>query len=170
MENKVYTNLRKWISLLISIALYYMIHEGAHVLIASVFGVFESVRILGLGVQVIANVEVLTDVQIGLFCIIGSVSTLLVGYILVALASKIVANTNRLSKAVGFYTTICLLLLDPIYLSILYRFVGGGDMNGIVLFGISEMLIQLVAGIFCILNVFVVVYYIYPLYKKGFNK
>ena len=28
-------------------------------------------------------------------------------------------------------------------------------MNGIVLFGISEMLIQLVAGIFCIINVFV---------------
>ena len=36
-------------------------------------------NILGLGVQVVANVEVLIDFQIGIFCIVGSISTLLVG-------------------------------------------------------------------------------------------
>ena len=170
MENKVCANLRKWLALVLSIVLYYIVHEGAHVIVASVFGVFESVRILGLGIQVLANVEGLSNIQIGLFCIIGSVSTLLIGYILVVLANKIVVCTNRFIKAVTFYTTICMLLLDPLYLMVLYRFVGGGDMNGIVLFGISEILIQCIAGILCIFNALIVVYYIYPIYKNGFNK
>lgn len=40
---------------------------------------------------------------------------------------------SRLLRAVLYYITIALLLIDPLYLSILCGLFGGGDMNGIAL-------------------------------------
>jgi len=54
-------------------------------------------------------------------------------YLLTALAKKICTARSKLLRAVLYYITIALLLIDPLYLSILCGLFGGGDMNGIAL-------------------------------------
>ena len=170
MESRVLKNLRKWLSLICAILLYYIIHEGSHVIVALLYGVFEEVKILGLGVQVVANVEVLTDFQIGIFCIVGNISTLLVGYLLVLFNKIITKSKNKVFKAICYYTTLAFLLIDPLYLTIIYKLVGGGDMNGILLFGIQEVVVQLIYGIIAIINILLIIKKIYPVYKKSFSE
>ena len=57
-----------------------------------------------------------------LFCIAGATATLFVGVVLAALAGKISRKKSKLLRAVMYYITIALLLLDPLYLSILCGF------------------------------------------------
>lgn len=170
MRERLSTNSRKWLGLICAIVLYYIIHEGSHVIVAMLYGVFEKVRILGLGVQVVANTELLTDFQTAIFCIVGSISTLLVAYLLVLFTNKIVGNKSKIFKAICFYTTLAFLLLDPLYLAIIYKFFGGGDMNGIVLFGVPEIVIRLIYGALAVVNIFIIVKKIYPAYKKSFSE
>lgn len=170
MKEKVIRNSRKWFYLICAIFLYYIIHEGSHVIIALLYGIFEKIKVLGLGIQVVANVEVLSNFQIGIFCIVGSISTLLVAYLLVLLTGKIVESKNKVFKSICYYTTLAFLVLDPLYLTIIYKFVGGGDMNGILLFGIPEIIVQLIYGIISLINILLIVKKVYPMYKKSFTK
>lgn len=170
MQKQISSNLRKWLSLIIAIILYYIIHEGSHVIIALFYGVFEKIKILGLGVQVVAQTELLTNFQTALFCISGSISTLFVALLLLLFMKKIVISKNKLFKAICFYTTLAFLLLDPLYLTIVYKFVGGGDMNGILLLGIPELVIQMIFGIIAVVNITLIIKKVYPTYKDSFNK
>ena len=137
-------NLRKWSALLIAIIAYFIIHEGSHALAAMAYGAFEKIHLLGLGVQVVAKTELLTDFQVAIFCLVGSLGTLLSAYLLVALTKHIVKASSKLFKAIGYYTTFALLLIDPLYLTFIYKFVGGGDMNGILLLGLPEIWLQII--------------------------
>ena len=112
----------------------------------------------------------LNNFQKAIFCVSGCVSTLLVGYLLVLFIKKIVKNKNKIIKAICYYATLAFLLLDPIYLTILYKFVGGGDMNGILLFGLSEVLVQMIFGIITIINICLIIKKVYPAYKQSFNE
>ena len=170
MREKVLKNLRKWYALICAILLYYIIHEGSHIVVALIYGVFEKVKLLGLGVQVVANAKQLTNYQIAIFCIVGSIVTLLVGYFLVLNTKRIVESKYKILKAIAYYTTLSFLLIDPLYLTIMYKFVGGGDMNGILLFGIPEIVLQLIYGSITIINFFLINKKIYPEYKKSFSK
>ena len=73
-------------------------------------------------------------------------------------------------KAICYYTTLALLLIDPLYLTIIYKLVGGGDMNGILLFGIQEEVVQLIYGIIVLINILLIIKKIYPVYKKSFRE
>lgn len=170
MKERMSSNSRKWFGLICAILLYYVIHEGSHVIVAMIYGVFEKIKILGLGVQVVAKTELLTNFQTAIFCVVGSISTLLVSYLLVIFTKKIVESKNKILKAICYYTTLAFMLLDPIYLTILYKFVGGGDMNGILLFGIPEIAVQLIYGLIAIINIFLIIKKVYPLYKKSFSE
>ncbi len=90
-------NLRKWSALLIAIIAYFIIHEGSHALAAMAYGAFEKIHLLGLGVQVVAKTELLTDFQVAIFCLVGSLGTLLSAYLLVALTKHIVKASSKLS-------------------------------------------------------------------------
>ena len=125
--------MRQYIGILAALAAYYLVHEGAHLLYALLIGAFRQIRLLGFGVQVDVYAERMTDTQMGLFCLAGAAATLCAGYLLAALAKKICRRESKLLRAVMYYITIALLLLDPLYLSVLCGFVGGGDMNGIAL-------------------------------------
>ena len=46
MRVRVIKNLRKWFALICAILLYYIIHEGSHIIVALCYGVFEKVKIL----------------------------------------------------------------------------------------------------------------------------
>lgn len=169
MNERIIQNMRKWFALICAIILYYLIHEGSHVIVALAYGVFERIRILGVGVQVVAKVELLTDIQIAVFCIAGSISTLFFAYMLVLFIHKIADRKSKVFRAIGFYLTLVFLLLDPLYLSFLYKFVGGGDMNGILLLGIPEIVVQVFCGVILLVNTLVFIKKVYPVYKESFN-
>jgi hypothetical protein len=62
-----------------------------------------------------------------------------------------------------------LLLLDPIYLSVLCGFFGGGDMNGIALL-VPEMTARITFGALLILNGLVFWKSVLPRYTESFHE
>ena len=124
---------RQYIGILAALAAYYLVHEGAHLLYALLTGVFKQINFMGLGVQIDVCAERMTDTQLGIFCLVGALATFCGGYLLAVLAKNICRTHSKLLRAVLYYITIAFLLLDPLYLSILCGFFGGGDMNGIAL-------------------------------------
>ena len=124
---------RQYIGILAAVIAYYLVHEGAHLLYALFTGVFRQVNFMGLGVQVDVFRERMTDTQLGIFCLVGAVATFCMAYLLTAFAKKIGTARSKLLRAVLYYITIALLLIDPLYLSVLCGLFGGGDMNGIAL-------------------------------------
>lgn len=160
---------RQYIGLIMAILIYYVIHEGSHLIYALFLGVFKQINLMGLGVQIDVYTEKMSEVQLGIFCIVGSVVTLVIGYVLVILTNNIVRIESKMFKACMYYITVALLLIDPLYLSVLCGFFGGGDMNGIAIL-IPELLVRIIyAGIFAI-NIFIFFKGVLPKYRKAFKK
>lgn len=67
-----------------------------------------------------------------------------------------------------YYITIAFLLTDPIYLSILCGFFGGGDMNGISLL-IPELIARLIFGMLGLIHLFVIIKVVVPSYSIAFK-
>ena len=103
----------------------------------------------------------------GVFCLLGSVMTLLIAYVLIALINKIRTVSSKVLKACLYYITIAMLLIDPLYLSVLCGFFGGGDMNGIKLL-VPEVAARILYGLILIINVFVFIKVVLPKYKLAF--
>lgn len=168
MENS--KTLRQYAGVACSLLAYYIIHEGAHLLYALCTGVFKQINIMNvIGVQIDIYRDQMTDTQLGLFCLAGPVATLIAAWILIGLTPKVCASSNSMLKAVVYYVTMTMLFLDPLYLSVFYRFVGGGDMNGIALL-IPEMAASIAFGILFLLHAVVFVKYVYPQYRRAFEK
>lgn len=159
---------RQYIGILAAVAAYYLIHEGAHLLAALSLGVFKEVKFMGLGMQIDVFAERMTDTQMGLFCLAGAVATFLAGWFLVLLCRKICALESKLLKAVFWYVTIALLVLDPLYLSVLCGLFGGGDMNGIRLL-IPEVAVRIIFAVIGVIHVLVIWKYLLPRYKEAFG-
>lgn len=159
---------RQYIGLLTAIIAYYAIHEGAHLLYALSLGVFKQINFMGMGMQIDIYSEQMTQTQLGIFCLLGSVATTLFAYALIALIGKISKSSSKVFKACAYYITIAMLLIDPLYLSVLCGFFGGGDMNGISLL-IPEMAARIAYLILLIINVMVFVKIVLPKYKLAFS-
>lgn len=158
---------RQYIGILSAVVAYYLIHEGAHLLFALFGGVFKRIKFMGLGVQVGVYAERMTNTELGIFCLIGALATLCVGYLLVILAKRISKAKSPLYRAIIYYITIAFLLLDPLYLSVLCGFFGGGDMNGIALL-CPEVAARILFGAILILNGVAFWKIVLPAYKKSF--
>ena len=158
---------RQYIGLLSAIIAYYLLHEGAHLLYALSIGAFKQINLMGLGMQIDIYAEKMTQTQLDVFCLLGSVTTLLIAYILIALIDKIKIISSKAVKACLYYITIAMLLIDPLYLSILCGFFGGGDMNDIKLL-VPEAAARILYGLVLIVNVFVFVKIVLPKYKLAF--
>lgn len=159
---------RQYIGILAAVITYYIVHEGAHLLYALFSGVFRQIKFMGLGVQVDVFRERMTDLPLGIFCLAGALATLCVGYILTALAKKICRAKSKLFRAVLYYITIALLLLDPLYLSVLCGFFGGGDMNGISLL-CPEWAARAAFGVLLVLNGLMFWKIVLPAYSRSFS-
>ena len=159
---------RQYIGILAAVIAYYLVHEGAHLLYALSTGVFRQIKFMGLGVQVDVFRERMTDIQLGAFCLIGALATFCIAYLLTALAKKICTAESKLFRAVMYYITIALLLLDPLYLSILCGLFGGGDMNGIALL-VPEWAARVGFGALLIANGLVFWKRVLPIYSKSFS-
>ena len=164
MENK---RIRQYIGLVAAVLTYYLIHEGAHLITALCMGVFKEIKFLGLGMQVDVAAAQMTDLQMGIFCLAGAVCTLIAAVLLTLLASNICRIKSKTVKAVFYYITMVMLLLDPLYLSVLCGFFGGGDMNGIRLL-FPEVIARIVFGMLLIVCLVVFIKQILPLCKAAF--
>ena len=158
---------RQYVGLLSAVIAYYLLHEGAHLLYALSIGAFKQINLMGLGMQIDIYAEKMTQTQLGVFCILGSVTTLLTAYILIALIDKIRNISSKAIKACLYYITIAMLLIDPLYLSVLCGFFGGGDMNGIKLL-VPEVAARILYGLVFVVNAFVFVKIVLPKYKLAF--
>lgn len=145
--------IRQYICLFVGILIYYVVHEGAHLLYALSIGTFKQMNVLSLGVQIEVNDTIMSTLELGIFCSVGVIASLAVGYLLIQ---------KKKTGPIHYYTTLVLLILDPLYLSIIYPFVGGGDMNGIKLL-VPELGARIVFFIFLCMNS-------YLFYKKMYKK
>lgn len=160
--------LRQCIGFITAILAYYAIHEGAHFLYALFLGTFKQINFMGMGMQIDIYSEQMTQAQHGIFCLAGSVATTISAYILVALIGKIGMLSSKVCKACAYYITIAMLLIDPLYLSLLCSFFGGGDMNGISLL-IPEIGARIVYAVLLIINLIVFMKVVLPKYKGHFR-
>ena len=159
---------RQYIGILAAAAAYYSIHEGANLLCAVLLGTFKQIRFIGIGMQIDVYAERMTDGQLALFCIAGTAATIFAGIVLAALAGNISHIKSKLLRAVVYYITIALLLLDPLYLSTLCGFFGGGDMNGISLLCPEWITRSVFAGLL-IVNAWIFWKRVLPVYKESFS-
>lgn len=160
---------RQYIGILAAVIIYYIIHEGAHLLVALHYGVFKGINFMGLGMQIDVYAERLTDTQLGLFCLAGPVETLLFGWVLTLLAKRICTSKSKLFKAVMWYVSLAFLIIDPLYLSVLCGFFGGGDMNGITLL-LPEVAAKILFGVILVINGLLFWKVILPKYKMAFSE
>ena len=160
---------RQYSGILAAVIAYYFVHEGAHLVTALYYDVFRQINMMGLGVQIDVYAQRMTDTQLGIFCLAGAVSTLLFGWLLIVLAKKICRAKSRLFKAVMWYVTLAILLIDPVYLSILCGFFGGGDMNGIRLL-VPETPVRIVFALIGMIHGITIRKYLLPEYTKAFQK
>lgn len=67
-----------------------------------------------------------------------------------------------------WYVTLALLLLDPLYLSVLCSLFGGGDMNGIRLL-LPETAVRIAFAIIAVLHILVIWKRLLPMYTESFE-
>ena len=169
--------IRQYIGIVAAIVAYYIVHEGAHLLVALQYGAFKQINFMGAGVQIDIYRERLTDAQLGWFCLAGALATLVVAWILVLMSRRIAPSlpppvgggVSPVLKATMWYVTLALLILDPLYLSVLCGFFGGGDMNGIRLL-MPETAVRIAFAAIGILHLLVIWKFLLPTYSKSFKK
>lgn len=159
--------IRQYIGLVAAVVLYYVIHEGAHLAVALTLGVFKQINIIGLGMQIDVVAEQMTSSQMGWFCAAGPIATFVAGWLLVIFTSKICNIKSALIRTCAWYTSLTMLILDPLYLGVFYRWVGGGDMNGIALI-VPEVVASVVAAIIGVVNIIVIWKVLYLAYTRSF--
>ena len=159
--------IRQYIGLLFALLMYYIIHEGTHLIYALSINAFKQIHFIGLGVQIDIYAEKITKPQLAIFCIVGSIATTIVAYLLVVFINKICKVSSKVFKACMYYMTLAFLFIDPIYLSLLCVYFGGGDMNGISLL-IPEFIARSIYGIMFIINLVVFIKIVVPKYKLSF--
>ena len=161
--------IRQYIGIFAAVIAYYIIHEGAHLVAALYYDVFKGINFMGLGMQIDAYTDRMTDSQLGAFCLVGAVATVLFGWLLVLLCKRICAVKSKVFKTVIWYASLAILIIDPLYLSILCSFFGGGDMNGIKLL-LPEIAVRIVFAIIGIIHGIVIWKYLLPEYTKAFQE
>lgn len=160
--------LRQYLGIIIALCSYYVIHEGAHLLYALCHNVFRQINLMALGVQIDVFREQMSDTQLGWFCLVGPLATFVAAWLMVLLSKRICAAKSKVFRAVCWYATLILLLLDPLYLSVIYHFVGGGDMNGIRLL-MPETVAAIAFGAVLVLHAVVVWKILWPRYTQSFQ-
>ena len=99
----------------------------------------------------------------------GPLAALLGAWLLAAFANRICGCRSKLFRACMYYTTAALLFIDPLYLSLLSGFFGGGDLNGISLL-LPAAAARAMFGILLVLHAVLFAGYILPRYKASFSE
>ena len=161
--------MRQYLGILAALVSYYAVHEGAHLAYACAIGVFEKIRFLGLGIQIVTDTQCMTNTQLGIFCAFGAIATLIAAYGLTLATPAICKVESKVFKACMYYITMAMLLVDPLYLSVLCGFFGGGDMNGIALL-VPEWAARAFSGVLLVINGILFWKVVLPKYRSAFAK
>ena len=161
--------IRQYIGILAAVVAYYIVHEGAHLITALYYGVFKGINLMGLGMQIDVYAERMTDIQLGIFSLAGAIATFLFGWLLIALARKICNAESKVFKSMMWYITLAILMIDPLYLSVLCGFFGGGDLNGIKLL-FPEITARIIFAVIGIVHGIIIGKHLLPEYKKAFQQ
>lgn len=168
MEEQHEQKAGQYLELLLAAVAYYVLHEGAHLIYAPAMAHFKRIHFLGLGMQIDVYTEQMTDVQID-FCLIGATATLRAAWPLTAFCKRICKVKSPAFRAPAYYIAIAILFADPLYLSVLRGFFGGGDMNGISLL-LPEAAAKILFAVLDLLHAFVFVKRILPAYQASFRE
>ena len=160
--------IRQYIGLIVAIICYYLVHEGAHFIYAISIKKFKQINFMGLGVQIDIFADQMTNIQIGIFCLVGSIATLITAYVLIVLIKAIKETHSSIFKTCAYYITIAMLFIDPLYLSLLCHLFGGGDMNGISLL-LPEIVARLIYVIIFVVNIIIFMKTVLPQYRHMFS-
>ena len=161
--------MRQYLGILAALVSYYAVHEGAHLAYACAIGVFEKIRFLGLGIQIVTDTQCMTNTQLGIFCALGAIATLIAAYGLTLATPAICKVESKVFKACMYYITMAMLLVDPLYLSVLCDLFGGGDMNGIALL-VPEWAARAFSGVLLVINGILFWKVVLPKYRSAFAK
>ena len=161
--------MRQYLGILAALVSYYSVHEGAHLAYACTIGVFEKIRFLGLGIQIVTDTQCMTNTQLGIFCALGAIATLIAAYGLTLATPAICKVESKVFKACMYYITMAMLLVDPLYLSVLCGLFGGGDMNGIALL-VPEWAARAFFGALLAINGILFWKVVLPKYRSAFAK
>ena len=161
--------MRQYLGILAALVSYYAVHEGAHLAYACAIGVFEKIRFLGLGIQIVTDTQCMTNTQLGIFCALGAIATLIAAYGLTLATPAICKVESEVFKACMYYITMAMLLVDPLYLSVLCGLFGGGDMNGIALL-VPEWAARAFFGALLAINGILFWKVVLPKYRSAFAK
>lgn len=124
--------MKKWLAFMLSVVIFFAVHEGAHALISAIYGEYAAFRIGPIGLEVIFRTPVSARIGVRWAIISGisNLATITMGYLLLLFGQRF-AHAHSMFVRVGvYYLTLLSLLLDPLNLSI-GPFVYGGDANGI---------------------------------------
>lgn len=166
---------RQYLAALIAILTYYCIHEGSHFLYALWHGALKQVNLMPLGVQVDVYRDRLTDIQFAHFCMSGAIATIFCAWILTIHSTVLVkwfgnklGNYSPFLLTCSLYTTIALLLCDPLYLSVLQFFMGDYDMNGIQMM-LPRYIVSIGFAMLGIMHLLIIRRLLWPRYKEAFE-
>jgi hypothetical protein len=146
--------MRKWLAFVLAIVVFVAIHEGTHMLVATMYGEYDAfhLRPIGLEVKFKTPVDERSGIQWAFISGASNLLTLSLGYLLLSLGERFAHSRVVLLKAGVYYLTILMLLADALNLSV-GPFVYGGDANGIAVgLGISRYVVQVVFFILLLVN------------------
>jgi hypothetical protein len=157
--------MNKWLAFALAAVIFLTIHEGAHALIAAIYGEYEAFH-WSIFPQVVFRTP--NDERIGIqWAFISGTSnlaTLSLGYSLLVLGTRVARSQSMFVKASIYYLTLIALLVDALNLSI-GTFIYGGDANGIAVgLGISRYLVQIAFFLILLVNRELVAQKLFPQY------
>lgn len=158
--------MRNILILLVAMAMFAVIHEGAHGLAALAYGEYEAfhIRLYGLEVEYRTPVEQRQGAKWGVLSGTSNLLTCLLGYFLLFSRKRFVRSPNQFLRGLAYWLTLLALLADPFNLS-LGPFLYGGDANGIAVgLGVNLLAVQIGSFAILLLNRKLVVKTLFPAY------
>ena len=159
--------MKRWLSFFAAILCYAILHEGMHAVFASIFGEYEAFHVRPYGLEVTFNTATADreGFQWALISGMSNLTTILVGYLLLAFAGRIAQLNNLWLKSILYYITFLFLVLDALNLSI-GPFFYGGDVHGIARgLELNHYIIQFVFFIVLLFNRELIVQKLMPVFN-----
>ncbi len=160
--------MKKWLIFLLAVAIWAVVHEGTHALVATFYGEYEAFRVrppVGFEVLYKTPVEERNGVHWAFIAGASNLVTMLMGYVLLSFSDGLARLRSLSWRATAFYLTLILLLADPLNLSI-GPFIYGGDANGIAVgLGIKRYIIQVIFLVALLVNRELVAQRLFPMFN-----
>jgi len=158
--------LHQYLSLIIAIVFFAIIHEGLHAITAFFFDEYQAFQVHFYGLEVIFKtaIEDRAGIKWGYIAGLSNVATLMIGYFLFLYRKDLVKIKKAFFRDLGYWTIFVFMLFDAFNLSII-PFFFGGDIGGIVEgFGINRMLLQAFFFAVLLINREIIIHELFPLY------